>query len=254
MFCNKCGNQINPGDNVCSKCGNPVGNAGNFQAQQQQVNFNQQPNYQQPRQNFAQAPRSIDFHSIKGNSVWQVNIGWLLVIAALFGIFSTFCMGMVSSVGTTVSFIQLESGDDLPGGFVAFSVFIWIFSIISILGVLITALYLFANKISNAFKFSLINLALITVTKILQMISVATLGNEYYKPDLAYMLFLSLVIVIIAGIINFIFAKSHNMNLSFNFNNGMHPNQYQYQNVPNPNQYQNVNQGNNNQNPNQNNQ
>lgn len=256
MFCNKCGNQINPGDNVCSKCGNPVGNAGNFQAQQQ-VNYAQQPNYQQPRQNFASAPKKVDFQSIKGNSVWQLNIGWLMVIAALFGIFSTFCMGMAGIRDSlTFSFIQIGSifDDSLPGGFIAFAIFIWIFSIVSIAAVILTIYKLFANKVSDAFKFSLVNLALIIVTKILQMISVATLGNEYSKPDLSYSLFLSLIIVIAAGIFNFFYAKKHNMDIMFKFNNGMKQNPYQYQNMPNPNQFQNVNQGNPNQNSNQNNQ
>lgn len=255
MFCNKCGNQINPGDNICTKCGNPVEGAGtaqNFQTQQPQANYAQQQNYQQPQRNFAPQPKKIDFQAIKNNSVWQLNIGWLMAIVALFGIFSTFCMGMAGIKDyLTFSFVQIGSifDDDIPGGFIAFSIFIWIFSIVSIIDVIITVYFLFANKVSDAFKFSLVNFVLISITKILQMISVSTLGNEYSKPDLSYSLFLSLIIVIAAGIFTFFYAKKHNMDIMIKFNNGMGANPYQYQNVPN--QFQNVNQGNPNQNPNQ---
>ena len=269
MFCNKCGNQVNPGDNICTNCGNPIDNSNisqNYQAQQ---------NYQQPY--YTPQHNGFNFSAITSN---KVNVGWIFTIIALICAFGNLFMSMISynfsegrmSLKFGVSFLQVSSilsansekmGNSIPGGVTAAIVFIWIFTVLSIILALVSLYMMLADKTGKSFKLSAVSLISAAVAKLIEIILILSVISEIdddISVQVPFSSWLMLIIIVAAVILIFVYANKNNMNIIPNRANTYNPyqnqnynqyqntnqNNYQYQNVnQNYNQYQNTDQNNN---------
>lgn len=291
MFCNKCGNQVNPGDNICSNCGNPIENS-NFSQ-----NYQAQQNYQQPY--YTPQHNGFNFSAITSN---KVNVGWIFTIIALICALGNLFMSMVNfnisegrqSLKFGFSFLQMSSissyissglaeelgTDSFDGGFIAASVFIWIFTVLSIILILVSVYMLLTDKTAKSFRLSAVSLISVAIAKLIEIIYVMSIVSDlkkayrYYDDDdisfstlknmiqVPFSSWLMLIIIVAAVILIFVYANKNNMNILPNRTNTYNPyqnynqypnqyqntnqNSYQYQNVnQNYNQYQNTDQNNN---------
>ena len=127
MFCSKCGNQVNPGDNVCTRCGAPVGGNSDIQGNMSynqtpdnpNMNYNANPNMN-PNMNYNANPNmNRNMNYAGGNNIGILKIvGWLLVALAVFYIISFFCMSHIAHGNYSMNLFEvIEESDGEYGVF-----------------------------------------------------------------------------------------------------------------------------------------
>lgn len=288
MFCNKCGNQVNPGDNICSNCGSPLENSYSNQNYQTQNNY-QQSYYTQ---------NNNGYNPLSGIMSNKANIGWLFIIVSLLCSLGNLFMSIAtyniptgrSSIKFGISFLQLSSlssfssglveelgGDSFDSGFTVSSVFIWIFTVLSIILVLVSIYMLIKDKTDKSFLLSAISLVSAGIAKLIEIIFILSAISKLKKSIRSYddddiyistvndiirvpvFSWIILILIVAAILLIFLYAKKNNIAIipkraynPYQYQN-IYQNPYQYQNPDqNYNQYQNNNNyQNNNQNNNQ---
>ncbi len=236
----------------------PPANQQNFQQQGYQQAYQPQPNFPRPIRTPNPAfSFKFDKSAMIGSSAWRTNLGWILTIVSVFCIISNLFMGMLAmgdmgSDDSTINFsiIQIPAffGESkfLNAGYHVFAVFVWIFTIVSLLITVLVALKLLMNDSKSAFTLLFYDYCGIVLAKLFAIIAICIVdrGNYKYVVAPAYSMFITGIIAIAFLIFILFNAKKNGISI-VPFATSAPINQVPYQNPVQPNMYQNVNQGSN---------